>query len=122
MVKILIFVGLGFLPMTSPVKSTIGDSWSTVCAYNLDGKMKMWVEVKNTGANPFTECRLQKWDGPTENDWSDSGQSILGCNVLKAGDLFRWSTVSMLPNNRVRIQAKSAGTKASCQLFRKEKN
>jgi hypothetical protein len=113
--KWLLFLGMGFLPMSGVVTTNVSQDWTQLCAYHLDGQMKIYAEIKNTGNATFTACQLQEWSGSA---WENSAVTIPGCASLPPNETLQWG-MTTANNNRVRILAKSAGTTASCQLFRK---
>lgn len=119
--KTLIIFALSFSSMflrISDVTETVLDStWKTVCETKLDGYMDFYVGIQNLGDNAASDCQVQTWDG---DSWEPAGTSIPGCASLAAGAEVLWPRTTMAPNNRLRVQMKSAsGTTVGCALYRR---
>ena len=116
-VVFIMLIGSMFLPVTGIQETTLDSSWQTVGEFHLDGYREMYTGIQNLGDNPATDCQVQTWDG---DSWEASGLTITGCADLAAGGEVLWARTSISPNNRFRVQMKSAsGTTVECALYRR---
>ena len=101
-----------FAPSTTP---TITASWITICEASTERFPNITFAVSNTGANPFTACRVQAWAGPTATDWKDISTTWAECTTLAASASSLWS-IAGNSYLRLRVQVQStAGTSAYCK-------
>jgi len=101
-----------FAPTTTPAVTA---AWTTLCEAATETFPNITFSVANTGANPFTDCRVQAWSGPTATDWKDISTTWTECITLAAGSASLWS-IAGNSYVRLRVQVKSAaGTSAYCK-------
>ena len=107
------FALVAWAPVTTPV---ISGTWVTLCQETVSTFQNVGFKVKNTGANPFTDCQVQVYVGPTTSDWK-TYYTWTKCKTLAAGGM---ATLEFAGNSneQIRVQAKStAGTSAYCRPY-----
>jgi hypothetical protein len=105
-------VAFGFAPTTT----TVTAAWTTICEETVGQYKNMQFKVHNTGANPFTDCVVQRWVGPLTTDWV-ALTSWTACQTLAAGAT---TVLDIMGNSdeKLRVQAKSAvGTTSYCRPY-----
>jgi hypothetical protein len=116
--KKLILIALAFclVAFTPQTTNTVGASWTTVCDATTNGVNNLSFKVKNTGANPFTDCVVEVYVGPTDSDWYVFSNTWTQCKSLAAAGTTHWA-ISGMSEVKIRVRAKSAaGTSAYCRI------
>lgn len=116
--KKLILVALAFCLVAFAPQTTdpVGATWTTICDVKTNGLSELSFKVKNTGANPFTDCVVEAYVGPTDTDWYAISTTWTECKSLAAGSMTRWA-VAGLSEVKVRVRVQStAGTTAYCRI------
>lgn len=102
-----------------PVAVTgLDNTWKTLCQVDKAQRYQnVAFLVKNTGGvNPFTDCQVQSYVGPTASDWTTISLTWAGCTSLAAGGSTYW-TIAGNSHPKIRVQVKSAiGTNGHCQI------
>ena len=108
-------IGFAFSPQTTP---TITAAWTTICIEDQIGKeSQIQFKVHNTGANPFTDCRVQSWVGPDSDDWVDISINWTACISLAADAMTTWE-ITGSSHEKLRVQVQSTlGTSAYCRPY-----
>lgn len=112
----LFLLGASYTPQ--PVTKTgLDGTWQTACEMSLNGKFTNYTfEIKNTGANPFTDCQIQSYVGPTATDWALVSDTWVACDALAAGSSSGWA-LGGGSFRKLRLQVKAtAGTNSYCQM------
>lgn len=107
-----------FLVAWSPTTTTVTSSWTTICdTERLGDTTNVQFKVHNTGANPFTDCRVRSWVGPDADDYKDIDIAWTECLTLAADASSIWE-ISGSSHEKIIVEAKAAaGTTAYCRPY-----
>lgn len=65
-----------------PSTETVTSAWTTICEHDVTKAKAITFKIKNSGTvNPFTDCRVQSWIGPTPTDVAAAGTLTLVGNA-----------------------------------------
>lgn len=118
MKKLLLVLISLFIIAWTPTTSTVTAAWTTICQERVTKTTTVTFKVHNTGAQPFTACKVQTWVGPAETDWADVTVSwSTACTSLAANGM-TWFSLEGQSHEKLRVQAQStAGTTAYCRPY-----
>lgn len=119
MLKKLTLLILAFLIIAwTPTTSTVTSAWTNICEERVTTTTTVTFKVHNTGAQPFTACKVQTWIGPGDADWADVTVSwSTACASLAASGM-TWFSLSGQSHEKLRVLAQStAGTTAYCRAY-----
>lgn len=100
---------------TGTITTGLDGTWQTICELGHASRYPNIVfHVSNTGANPFTDCKVQTYKGPGAGDYTDYAAAWTACQSLVAAGSTEWE-IAGAAKRKLRVQVKSTlGTDAYC--------